>query len=105
VASEFAQTAMDRLQPADVCGYRWTITDASLSPDNKFLAYSSLNSAIYLADTTPGRDKTLRLEFAVGNVPHTMRPGTGVCLIPVAHVDTLLTHLIDHVCQILPWWG
>jgi len=63
----------------DYIGGSWTLTDASLSPDNKFLAYSSLASAVYLADTTPGRDDTLRLEFAMGPVPHSMPPRSGVC--------------------------
>ena len=32
---------------------QWTITDASLSPDNKFLAYSSIRSMVCLAGTDP----------------------------------------------------
>ncbi|KAL8733635.1 MAG: hypothetical protein Q9166_002045 [cf. Caloplaca sp. 2 TL-2023] len=32
---------------------QWTITDASLSPDNKFLAYSSIRSVVFLAPTDP----------------------------------------------------
>ncbi|EAT92261.2 hypothetical protein SNOG_00766 [Parastagonospora nodorum SN15] len=32
---------------------QWTITDASLSPDNKFLAYSSIRSIVCLASTDP----------------------------------------------------
>ncbi|KAI9757359.1 MAG: Sec61p translocation complex subunit [Chaenotheca gracillima] len=35
---------------------QWTITDASLSPDNKFLAYSSIKSVVCLAPTDPGVD-------------------------------------------------
>lgn len=35
---------------------QWTITDASLSPDNKFLAYSSIKSVIALATTDPNDD-------------------------------------------------
>lgn len=35
---------------------QWTITDASLSPDNRFLAYSSIRSAAYLAPTDPDDD-------------------------------------------------
>jgi WD repeat-containing protein 23 len=31
----------------------WTITDATLSPDNKFLAYSSLRNLVCLASTDP----------------------------------------------------
>ncbi|KAL8863475.1 MAG: hypothetical protein Q9178_000156 [Gyalolechia marmorata] len=32
---------------------QWTITDASLSPDNRFLAYSSIRSVVFLAPTDP----------------------------------------------------
>lgn len=32
----------------------WTITDATLSPDNKFLAYSSIRNVVCLAPTDPG---------------------------------------------------
>lgn len=35
---------------------QWTITDASLSPDNKFLAYSSIRSIVCLAPTDPGEN-------------------------------------------------
>ncbi|KAI9894918.1 MAG: hypothetical protein M1814_000138 [Vezdaea aestivalis] len=35
----------------------WTITDASLSPDNKYLAYSSIASVVCLAATDPGIDE------------------------------------------------
>lgn len=35
-------------------GGQWTITDASLSPDNKLLAYSSIRSQICLANTDQG---------------------------------------------------
>ena len=34
-------------------GGQWTITDASLSPDNRRLAYSSIRSQVYLANTDP----------------------------------------------------
>ena len=34
-------------------GGQWTITDASLSPDNKWLAYSSIRSTVCLAPTDP----------------------------------------------------
>jgi hypothetical protein len=35
---------------------RWTITDASLSPDNRFLAYSSIEPTVCLAATDPSSD-------------------------------------------------
>ncbi|RMZ72138.1 wd repeat [Pyrenophora seminiperda CCB06] len=37
-------------------GGQWTITDASLSPDNRFLAYSSIRSVVSLAHTDPDND-------------------------------------------------
>ena len=35
-------------------GGQWTITDATLSPDNRYLAYSSIRSIVSLAQTDPG---------------------------------------------------
>ncbi len=42
-------------------GGQWTITDASLSPDNKNLAYSSIRSQVCLANTDQGDDSEPRL--------------------------------------------
>lgn len=42
-------------------GGQWTITDASLSPDNKQLAYSSIRSQICLANTDQGDNSEPRL--------------------------------------------
>jgi WD repeat-containing protein 23 len=43
---------------------RWTITDASLSPDNKYLAYSSISSTVSLAATDPNDEsEPTRLNF------------------------------------------
>ncbi|KAL1959638.1 hypothetical protein VTO42DRAFT_1673 [Malbranchea cinnamomea] len=44
---------------------RWTITDATLSPDNRFLAYTSMRSIVCLATTDPASrsDPTL-LDFS-----------------------------------------
>ena len=49
---------------AHYLGGQWTITDATLSPDNKFLAYSSIRSAVCLSPTDPENtmDPTI-LEF------------------------------------------
>lgn len=45
---------------------QWTITDASLSPDNRFLAYSSIRNAAYLAPTDPDDDSDpIELDFAL----------------------------------------
>lgn len=38
---------------AHYLGGQWTITDATLSPDNRFLAYSSIRSAVCLSPTDP----------------------------------------------------
>lgn len=45
---------------------QWTITDASLSPDNKFLAYSSIRSIVCLAPTDPtlSADAPTMLDFS-----------------------------------------
>lgn len=44
---------------------QWTITDASLSPDNKYLAYSSIRSIVCLAPTDPGETgEPLQLDFS-----------------------------------------
>jgi DDB1- and CUL4-associated factor 11 len=42
-------------------GGQWTITDASLSPDNKHLAYSSIRSQVCLANTDQGDDSEPKL--------------------------------------------
>ena len=47
---------------------QWTITDASLSPDNKYLAYSSIRSMVCLAATDPEANSDPEiLEFAEGS--------------------------------------
>ena len=52
---------------------QWTITDATLGPDNKFLAYSSIRSAVCLASTDPNDgSEPWRLDFA-----DSARPGGG----------------------------
>jgi hypothetical protein len=44
---------------------QWTITDASLSPDNRFLAYSSIQSIVCLAPTDPDNESEPNfLDFA-----------------------------------------
>lgn len=61
----------------------WTITDASLSPDNRKLAYSSVASTVCLASTDPTDDgDPLQLDFAyMGTRSGTRRRGGsfGVC--------------------------
>ncbi|KAK4540622.1 hypothetical protein LTR36_009052 [Oleoguttula mirabilis] len=42
-------------------GGQWTITDATLSPDNRNLAYSSIRSQVCLANTEQGDDSEPRL--------------------------------------------
>ena len=53
----------------DYPGGQWTITDASLSPDNKYLAYSSIRPEVCLAATDPN-DKS---EPTVLDFSHTRR--------------------------------
>jgi WD repeat-containing protein 23 len=52
-------------------GGQWTITDATLSPDNKYLAYSSIRSDVCLATTDPTDSSEPRhLNFSnTGNGP------------------------------------
>ncbi|EGY20963.1 LEC14B protein [Verticillium dahliae VdLs.17] len=48
---------------------QWTLTDASLSPDNKWLAYTSIHSSVCLAPTDPndrGDPYTLNLDAGRG---------------------------------------
>lgn len=54
---------------------QWTITDASLSPDNKFLAYSSIRSIVFLAPTDPtlAVQEPIALDFAYTG-PASRRP-------------------------------
>lgn len=50
----------------DYIGGRWTITDACLSPDNRYLAYSSITSRVFLANTSPGDGEMIPLDFSHG---------------------------------------
>ncbi len=65
---------------------QWTITDATLSPDNKYLAYSSIRSTVCLAPTDPGENgEPWLLDFSdlhSGTGMRRYRPGYssfGVC--------------------------
>ncbi|KAF1809963.1 WD40 repeat-like protein [Eremomyces bilateralis CBS 781.70] len=45
-------------------GGSWTLTDASLSPDNRFLAYSSMQPTVCMASTDPESETTpFQLDF------------------------------------------
>ncbi len=58
---------------------QWTITDATLSPDNRYLAYSSIRSIVCLAPTDPSEQgEPWLLDFA-DMAARTSRPrfGTG----------------------------
>lgn len=60
-------------------GGQWTITDASLSPNNKLLAYSSIRSQICLANTDQGDNSEPRmLDFSdTGSGGHGFGGGGG----------------------------
>ncbi|KAF2757599.1 WD40 repeat-like protein [Pseudovirgaria hyperparasitica] len=71
-AQDFKVRMYDTSNPYDWKYYKtveypygqWTITDASLSPDNRLLAYSSIRSVVCLASTDPADDSTPRhLDF------------------------------------------
>jgi WD repeat-containing protein 23 len=72
-AQDFRVRMYDTSNPYDWKYYKsvvypygqWTITDASLSPDNRFLAYSSIRSIVCLAPTDPENDsEPTLLDFA-----------------------------------------
>ncbi len=58
---------------------QWTITDATLSPDNRYLAYSSIRSIVCLAPTDPSEQgEPWLLDFAnMGARSNRHRFGTG----------------------------
>lgn len=53
---------------------QWTLTDADLSPDNRWLAYSSLQSHVAFAPTDPN-DKGEPYTLNLGSRPTTTAPG------------------------------
>ncbi|MCJ1245808.1 hypothetical protein MMC30_003012 [Trapelia coarctata] len=72
-AQDFKVRMYDTSNPYDWKYYKtvvypygqWTITDASLSPDNKYLAYSSIRSTVCLAPTDPNeKGEPWLLDFA-----------------------------------------
>ncbi|KAF1838815.1 WD40 repeat-like protein [Decorospora gaudefroyi] len=72
-AQDFRVRMYDTSNPYDWKYYKrvdypygqWTITDASLSPDNRFLAYSSIRSIVCLAPTDPDNESEPHLlDFA-----------------------------------------
>jgi WD repeat-containing protein 23 len=79
-AQDFRVRMYDTSNPYDWKYYKsvdypygqWTITDASLSPDNRFLAYSSIQSIVCLAPTDPENESEPNLlNFAnTGTVNH-----------------------------------
>ncbi|KAK9457847.1 WD40-repeat-containing domain protein [Dipodascopsis uninucleata] len=46
---------------------RWTVTDATLSRDNKWLAYSSITPVVHLATTSPEEEGQTALDFSAGS--------------------------------------
>ena len=69
-------------------GGRWTITDATLSPDNKMLAYSSIDNVVYASNTSSEMEETVELDFAAsvrGNRNAMDRGQFGVCRLPSSY--------------------
>ena len=60
---------------------KWTITDATLSPDNQILAYSSIASTVYAVDTSPESERMVTMDFSreIGFNPHAMGCSYAVC--------------------------
>ncbi|KAK6341865.1 hypothetical protein TWF730_001351 [Orbilia blumenaviensis] len=64
---------------AEYPGGHWTITDASLSPNNRHLAYSSLDSTVYMANTQGDEEDELTvLDFSEGPSSYSMEDGTPI---------------------------
>ncbi|EEH18294.2 hypothetical protein PABG_00857 [Paracoccidioides brasiliensis Pb03] len=58
---------------------QWTLTDASLSPDNRFLAYSSIRSVVCLSGTDPSSDsEPTLLDLANRSSSHFGSSGFGI---------------------------
>ncbi|KAK9459942.1 WD40-repeat-containing domain protein [Lipomyces oligophaga] len=53
----------------------WTVTDATLSNDNKWIAYSSITPSVQLASTSPDDSVQERLDFNVGTTSRYHRFG------------------------------
>jgi WD repeat-containing protein 23 len=56
---------------------QWTITDATLSPDNRFLAYTSIRNLVCLAPTDPLNSS----DPTVLDLASSPERGFGVCFI------------------------
>jgi hypothetical protein len=76
---------------------QWTITDASLSPDNKYLAYSSIRHEVCLAPTDPGdQSDPMILDFSVSRrrgrrVEYYMNSDFGASVVSPDGIFILLT--------------
>lgn len=68
-------------------GARWTITDATLSLDNKMIAYCSLGSIVHTTNTS-GNGETIPHYFNT-YTGHNQRPWFGVCITPGCWVANL----------------
>lgn len=81
-------------------GGSWTITDASLSPDNKWLAVSSIQRQVTLAATDPNdKSDPMVLDFAPRRRRHHAR--FGVCFFPLMFINGIpLTSFIDMVSSL-----
>lgn len=78
---------------------QWTITDATLSPDNKYLAFSSMHHEAALAPTDPNdSSEPILLDFGNSSQPRTLLLSRhfGVCstyLLWYDHAKLTLSHL------------
>ncbi|KAF3188658.1 hypothetical protein TWF106_005265 [Orbilia oligospora] len=103
---------------AEYPGGHWTITDASLSPDNRQLAYSSLDSTVYMANTQADEEEENELtvlDFSEGPRQYAMRNGTPIWsirfsgdgreLIAGAKDDSLYVYDIERQKSILKLTG
>ncbi|KAK6330981.1 hypothetical protein TWF718_003175 [Orbilia javanica] len=102
---------------AEYPGGHWTITDASLSPDNRQLAYNSLDSTVYMAGTQAAEEEEelTVLDFSEGPRQSAMRNGTPIWsirfsgdgreLIAGAKDDSLYVYDIERQTSVLRLTG
>lgn len=62
------QAAWSRTHAIEAYGIRWTITDFDVSPDGRWLAYSSLNRFVHVVDLEDSHKEQKVLDVAVGAV-------------------------------------
>lgn len=76
---------------------QWTITDATLSPDNRFLAYSSIRNAVCLAATDPADESDPSI-LDLTTIP---RGRLGRSHFGSTHFGVSITQLLDQLADLV----